>query len=193
MADTLRAAAAGLVATLAWMLVSSALIIANKRVYSSGFPYPMLVTGLGQLASAAGGLLLAKLGGRRSRGLPPLAWILPTIGPLWAATCLTMWLGNAAYLHLSVAFIQVGRVWVVWVWGLVWGLLMVEVGDGRRLNSPPTRSPQRRVFNPPTTTTTQIFKAMTPAVTLVLSAAAGQDRMSLTLVASVLLIAAGTG
>ncbi|GBF98138.1 sugar phosphate phosphate translocator [Raphidocelis subcapitata] len=137
-------AAAGAASTLAWMFVSSALIIANKRVYASGFPYPMFVTGVGQLASAAGGVVLGWLSGRRSRSLPPVGWILPTIGPLWAVTFLTMWMGNAAYLHLSVAFIQ-------------------------------------------------IFKAMTPAVTLVLAAVAGQERLSFALFVSVMLIALGTG
>ncbi|KAI8476089.1 MAG: triose-phosphate transporter family-domain-containing protein [Monoraphidium minutum] len=139
-----RSAAAGMASTLAWMFVSSALIIANKRVYTSGFPYPMFVTGLGQLASAAGGVVLIRLSGKRSRGLPPLGWLIPTLGPLWAVTFLTMWLGNAAYLHLSVAFIQ-------------------------------------------------IFKAMTPAVTLVLGTLAGQERLSFLLFASVMLIALGTG
>lgn len=137
-------AAAGLLATLLWMALSSALIIANKRVYTSGFPYPMFVTGVGQLASAAGGVLLGWLSGKRSRSVPPMGWMVPTLGPLWAYTFLTMWLGNAAYLHLSVAFIQ-------------------------------------------------IFKAMTPAVTLVLGVGAGQERFSLLLVASVALIAVGTG
>jgi hypothetical protein len=105
------ASASGLASTLLWMLFSSALIIANKRVYAAGFAYPMLVTGLGQIASAFGGFAMAWGSGRRSRALPPLAWILPTIGPLWGFTFLTMWLGNAAYLHLSVAFIQVRGAW----------------------------------------------------------------------------------
>lgn len=39
-----RSAAVGAASTLAWMAVSSALIIANKRVYAGGFPYPMFVT-----------------------------------------------------------------------------------------------------------------------------------------------------
>lgn len=142
--DRLQPVLVGLTSTVAWMFVSSALIIANKRVYTGGFPYPMFVTGVGQLASALGGVALGILGGKRRRSLPPVAWIIPTLGPLWAVTFLTMWMGNAAYLHLSVAFIQ-------------------------------------------------IFKAMTPAVTLIIGALAGQERISLTLVASVLLIAVGTG
>lgn len=97
----------GLMSTLTWTLVSSALIIANKRVYASGFPYPMFVTGVGQLASALGGMLMGMLSGKRNRSLPPTGWMIPTLGPLWASTFLTMWLGNAAYLYLSVAFIQV--------------------------------------------------------------------------------------
>lgn len=103
------AAAVGLAATLAWMAVSSALIVANKRVYAGGFPYPMLVTGVGQLATAAGARALSALAGERQRSLPPWRWMLPALGPLWGCTFLTMWLGNAAYLHLSVAFIQVTR------------------------------------------------------------------------------------
>lgn len=102
-----RAAAAGLAATAAWMFFSSALIIANKRVYTGGFPYPMFVTGVGQIATAAGGAALGRLAGLRGRSLPPLEWMRLVLAPLWGVTFLTMWLGNAAYLHLSVAFIQV--------------------------------------------------------------------------------------
>jgi len=62
-----KSLAVGLVSTLAWMFVSSALIIANKRVYTSGLPYPMFVTGVGQLMSAVAGVLLGSLSRKRTR------------------------------------------------------------------------------------------------------------------------------
>lgn len=51
---------AGLVSTLLWCGASSCLIIYNKALYVSGFPYPLMVTGLGQV--------------RRRRCRPMRAW-----------------------------------------------------------------------------------------------------------------------
>lgn len=66
------------------------------------------------------------------------------LAPIIACTAATMFWGNAAYMHLSVSFIQ-------------------------------------------------ILKAFTPALTLIIGASVGVERLRLGLVVSVLLIALGTG
>jgi len=38
--------------SLLWMISSSALIIANKQLYDGPLPYPMMVTGLGQVGAS---------------------------------------------------------------------------------------------------------------------------------------------
>lgn len=83
------------------------LILSNQELYRNGFPYPLTVTGGGQAASALAGLAL---GMTRALPLQPpprgaAGWapLLPVI----AATFATMLWGNAAYLHLSMSFIQI--------------------------------------------------------------------------------------
>ncbi len=46
---SLQEVAAGLVSTLLWCLSSSLLIIYNKELYDNGFPFPLMVTGMGQV------------------------------------------------------------------------------------------------------------------------------------------------
>jgi hypothetical protein len=46
------------------------------------------------------------------RPVPPLRFALTRIAPIVASTAATMFFGNAAYLTLSVAFIQVG-IWTI--------------------------------------------------------------------------------
>jgi hypothetical protein len=51
----------GLIVTITWMALSTALIVSNKRLYSLGFTHPCFVTGMGQVFSALGGAALAKV------------------------------------------------------------------------------------------------------------------------------------
>jgi hypothetical protein len=46
----LEHAAAGLISTLLWCLASSLLIIYNKDLYDTGFAYPLMVCGMGQVS-----------------------------------------------------------------------------------------------------------------------------------------------
>jgi hypothetical protein len=41
--------ATGFVSTLLWCFASSTLIVVNSGLYKGGFPYPMMVTGIGQV------------------------------------------------------------------------------------------------------------------------------------------------
>lgn len=50
--------AAGLTSTLLWCFASSTLIVINNSLYQGGFPFPMMVTGLGQVGAFAPGCLL---------------------------------------------------------------------------------------------------------------------------------------
>lgn len=58
--------------TIAWMFLSSAVILLNKDLYAMGFEQPMFVTGAGQLFSALGGLAIAALGWQRLRRPPDM-------------------------------------------------------------------------------------------------------------------------
>lgn len=74
----------GFTCTLMWTLCSSYTILANKRLYSLGFGYPMMVTGLGQMCSAAGGVLVARC---RGEALQPATWALTRqLAPVVLAT-----------------------------------------------------------------------------------------------------------
>lgn len=56
--------------TIAWMFLSSAVILLNKNLYALGFERPMFVTGAGQLFSALGGLAIVAMGWQRLRKAP---------------------------------------------------------------------------------------------------------------------------
>ncbi len=51
----------GAISTVLWMFLSTALIVANKRIYAQGFSHPFFVTGMGQVFSALGGLVLVQV------------------------------------------------------------------------------------------------------------------------------------
>jgi drug/metabolite transporter (DMT)-like permease len=97
-----------------------------------------------QVFSILTGLLLAALGVMPLRRPPSKLSDWAKLAPIVACTVLTMFWGNAAYMHLSMSFIQ-------------------------------------------------ILKAFTPAVTLLIGAGVGVERLQGSLVAAVLLIAVGTG
>lgn len=52
---------AGFLSTALWCFVSSTLIVLNKSLYKGGFPYPMMVTGLGQVCQGVAGYLVCCL------------------------------------------------------------------------------------------------------------------------------------
>ena len=135
-----------LLALLGWALSSSWLIFLNRDLMRyKGFPFPLMLPAVSQLGCAAMAW--------SCRLLPPtlisirpweLSQFTHTLGPLVIVIVLSMFLGNFAYLGLSVAFLN-------------------------------------------------ILKALTPAVTLALSATAGQERFTPVAFLSTLLIAYGTG
>ncbi|MEW5298216.1 MAG: hypothetical protein WDW38_001058 [Sanguina aurantia] len=91
---------------LLWIFLSAAVILINKYVLTfSGFPYPLALTCTHMLFCSALAFVLVKTGTVEAVVITAdtyLSCILP-IGLLFAAV---LWMGNAAYLYLSVSFIQ---------------------------------------------------------------------------------------
>lgn len=89
-----------------WIFLSAAVIMVNKYVLSvSGFPYPVALTCTHMAFCSVMAFGLVKSGLVEAVNITVdtyLSCILP-IGLLFAGT---LWLGNAAYLYLSVSFIQ---------------------------------------------------------------------------------------
>ncbi|PNW87036.1 hypothetical protein CHLRE_02g106200v5 [Chlamydomonas reinhardtii] len=89
-----------------WIFLSAAVIMVNKYVLSmSGFPYPVALTCTHMGFCSILAFVLVKGGFVEAVNITAdtyLSCILP-IGLLFAGT---LWLGNAAYLYLSVSFIQ---------------------------------------------------------------------------------------
>ena len=111
-------AAAALSATsalLAWSAASAALVFMNKRLLvDAGFKYPFALTGAGQLVSAGAAVVASKSG--LWRGMPigplprPFSAAFRALGPPVLCSAATLYFGNAAYLTLSLTFIQMLKV-----------------------------------------------------------------------------------
>ncbi|KAI8465701.1 MAG: hypothetical protein J3K34DRAFT_387840 [Monoraphidium minutum] len=102
----LLAAAAG-----SWFLASSGAIIVNKTIMVDlRFPYPSLVSSLGMVGSWAAAAALCRMPSvvpPESKGAPlTREELLTRIVPTGLLIAVGMYLGGAAYLFLSVAFIQ---------------------------------------------------------------------------------------
>lgn len=95
-------------ACLAWMGVSSGLILVNKYIMSTdNFHYPMALSGLGMLFSSFASFVVCRV----------LKWVEPKrqltwrfwltrILPVGLFMALTLHFGNVVYLYLTVSFIQ---------------------------------------------------------------------------------------
>ncbi|KAL4434231.1 hypothetical protein ABPG75_000672 [Micractinium tetrahymenae] len=91
---------------LLWIALSAAVILYNKWVLAfSGFPYPVALTMWHMFFCAALAWVIIRLGYVEpvKMGLDTYLRTIVPIGFLYAGT---LWLGNAAYLYLSVSFIQ---------------------------------------------------------------------------------------
>ncbi|KAF8062808.1 sugar phosphate/phosphate translocator [Scenedesmus sp. PABB004] len=108
-----RRATAVLLACAAWVLSSSGAILVNKHIMVDlHFPYPATVGALGMLGTSVLALAAARLarrrggGGGSGGGRVSLRFYLTHFMPTGLFQALSMALGNTAYLHLSVAFVQ---------------------------------------------------------------------------------------
>jgi hypothetical protein len=95
------------VASVAWMSVSSGLILLNKDLLSHGFHYPMALSGLGMAFSAAASFFCCRVL-RVVEAKKSLSWhfYATKILPVGLFMALTLHFGNLVYLYLTVAFIQ---------------------------------------------------------------------------------------
>ncbi|KAF6252638.1 phosphate/phosphoenolpyruvate translocator protein [Scenedesmus sp. NREL 46B-D3] len=91
-----------------WILLSAVVIMLNKYILDpslGGFPFPLALTASHMLFCSLLAWLLVRTGLVEAPELHMDIWtrcVLP-VGALFAAT---LWMGNAAYLYLSVSFIQ---------------------------------------------------------------------------------------
>ena len=122
-----------------WLTVVMQSVLMHKRM-----SLPLMVPALSQLGCAIVVRLLHRLGVITLKPMPPVKEYVRKIVPLGLSTCTCMFLGNYAYIGLSLSFLS-------------------------------------------------ILKALTPAVTLILSVVARMEKLSGVALLSTLLIAYGTG
>lgn len=95
------------VASVAWMAVSSALILLNKDLLSHGFHYPMALSGLGMAFSGGASFVCCRvLKVVDAKKSMTLSFYCTKILPVGLFMALTLHFGNLVYLYLTVAFIQ---------------------------------------------------------------------------------------
>ena len=97
-----------IVSSIAWMSVSSGLILLNKSILSNGFPYPMALSGLGMgFSSIASYITCHHLKLVEAKKVVSWEFYLTKILPVGFCMALTLHFGNLVYLHLTVSFIQI--------------------------------------------------------------------------------------
>ena len=91
-----------------WSVASSWLTVVMQTVLSQPrLSLPLMVPGLSQLGSVAVVLILDKMRVIKLNPMPPRAEYVRKIVPLGLATCSCMFLGNYAYIGLSLSFISI--------------------------------------------------------------------------------------
>ncbi|PSC69942.1 Triose-phosphate transporter domain isoform B [Micractinium conductrix] len=95
------------VASVAWMSVSSGLILLNKELLSHGFHFPMALSGLGMAFSGTASYLCCRVFKivEAKKNLSPRFYVTKIL-PVGLFMALTLHFGNLVYLYLTVAFIQ---------------------------------------------------------------------------------------
>jgi hypothetical protein len=106
MAAPLSNSTKGALSTLLWMASSLGVLILNKEIYSSGFRYPLFVTGVGQLFSCLGGMLMVRLSILSMPRVSTPGAMLRTVTPVVLAGASSLFFGNYAFVYLSIAFVQ---------------------------------------------------------------------------------------
>ncbi|MEW5304883.1 MAG: hypothetical protein WDW36_007461 [Sanguina aurantia] len=109
-ADTKREAAFQIGTTygciVLWVVLSAAVIMVNKYVLAySGFPFPVSLTLIHMLFCSSVATLLIMTGVVKSVDMPNALYFRGVL-PIALLFALVLWLGNAAYMYLSVSFIQ---------------------------------------------------------------------------------------
>lgn len=88
-----------------WMILSAFVILLNKFILATVFPYPVTLTVIHMFVCSAIAGLLVTAG---FAGDVEMEWTtyIRSIPPIALLFCGTLWMGNAAYMYLSIAFIQ---------------------------------------------------------------------------------------
>ena len=109
------------------------MILLNKYMLAYGFPYPITLTMGHMLFCALLAAGLVRAGVVASANISQGTY-LRTIMPIGVCQAATLWIGNAAYLYLSVSFIQMLKalspVAVFLVGGWVGATVVVWCGSG---------------------------------------------------------------
>ncbi|MEW5310383.1 MAG: hypothetical protein WDW38_002186 [Sanguina aurantia] len=89
-----------------WVVLSAGVIMINKYILSyAGFPFPVALTLIHMVFCSAVATLLIKSGVVEAVNMPSDLYFRGVV-PIALLFAMVLWLGNAAYLHLSVSFIQ---------------------------------------------------------------------------------------
>jgi hypothetical protein len=94
-----------------WVALSSCVILVNKAVLDpsiGGFPYPLALAALHMLTCSLLSMALVASGAVEAPPMPVHVYVKGVL-PIGALFALTLWASNAAYLHLSVSFIQMAK------------------------------------------------------------------------------------
>jgi len=90
-----------------WIVLSASVILFNKYILAfGGFPFPITLTVWHMLFSSSVASVLVWTGKVPSTEGIDARRYASAVMPIGALFAGTLWLGNAAYLHLSVSFIQ---------------------------------------------------------------------------------------
>ena len=99
--------AADAAAALLWISLSAGVILFNKHILArAGFPFPITLTLWHQLFCAALAAALVRGGAVPPCPTMDAATYVRAVAPVGALFAGTLWFGNAAYVTLSVSFIQ---------------------------------------------------------------------------------------
>ncbi|KAI8104020.1 hypothetical protein M9435_006546 [Picochlorum sp. BPE23] len=109
-----------------WSISSSWLTVVMQTVLSQPrLSLPLMVPGLSQLGCVVVVILLAKMRVIKVNPMPPRAEYVRKIVPLGLATCTCMFLGNYAYIGLSLSFISILKALtpaVTLILAVMWGM-----------------------------------------------------------------------
>jgi len=93
-----------------WIGLSGTVILYNKWILAYyGFPYPIALTIWHMTFSSALAFAVVRLGYVEACNMSAETYVKAVV-PIGACFAGTLWLGNAAYLYLSVSFIQMLKV-----------------------------------------------------------------------------------
>lgn len=105
-ANMYRQAAVTYGCILLWIFLSAVVILLNKYVLAyAGFPFPISLTLMHMAFCSLLSTILIKLGVTETASMDRSTY-MQCVVPIAALFSGTLWLGNAAYLYLSVSFIQ---------------------------------------------------------------------------------------